>query len=195
MRNVMAELGSTRLRLRASAACVRSPRFRTGRAFSGIRGRRPGDGSAKPVISDVSGSPRKRSTCRQSTSGTRITSKIAIRAHQRRATLSVRDNGIGFDPKRVENRTGGGWAADHAGAGRGRRGPVLAESGLNTRVQVLVEYHVKGGVRHDGDRTARRRSRGSPDGLRRCSKRETCRWLGCGIGPERWPRRSVCART
>jgi len=73
--------------------------------------------------------------------------EIAIRRTNGRATLSVRDNGIGFDPKRIErsNREAG-WGllimrerAEAVGA------QFSLNTGLNTGVQVLVEYHVKGG--------------------------------------------------
>ena len=59
----------------------------------------------------------------------------------------MRDNGIGFDPKRIErsNREAG-WGllimrerAEAVGA------RFSLNAGLNTGVQVLVEYHVKGG--------------------------------------------------
>jgi PAS domain S-box-containing protein len=74
--------------------------------------------------------------------------EIAIRRTNGRATLSVRDNGIGFDPKRIErsNREAG-WGllimrerAEAVGA------QFSLNTGLNTGVQVLVEYHVKGEV-------------------------------------------------
>jgi len=73
--------------------------------------------------------------------------EIAIRRTNGRATLSVRDNGIGFDPKRIErsNREAG-WGllimrerAEAVGA------RFSLNASLNTGVQVLVEYHVKGG--------------------------------------------------
>jgi PAS domain S-box-containing protein len=71
--------------------------------------------------------------------------EIAIRRTNGRATLSVRDNGIGFDPKRIESPS-----PDAAGWGllimRERAEAVGArfslKAGLNTGVQVLVEYHV-----------------------------------------------------
>jgi PAS domain S-box-containing protein len=76
--------------------------------------------------------------------------EIAIRRANGLATLSVRDNGIGFDPKRIErsNREAG-WGllimrerAEAVGA------QFSLKAGLRTGVQVLVEYHVSsGGVR------------------------------------------------
>jgi len=73
--------------------------------------------------------------------------EIAIRRTNGRATLSVRDNGIGFDPKRIErSKREAGWGllimrerAEAVGA------RFSLNAGLNTGVQVLVEYHVKGG--------------------------------------------------
>jgi len=70
--------------------------------------------------------------------------EIAIRRANGLATLSVRDNGIGFDPNRIEssNREAG-WGllimrerAEAVGA------QFSLKAGLNTGVQVLVEYHV-----------------------------------------------------
>jgi signal transduction histidine kinase len=70
--------------------------------------------------------------------------EIAIRRANGLATLSVRDNGIGFDPDRIEssNREAG-WGllimrerAEAVGA------QFSLKAGLNTGVQVLVEYHV-----------------------------------------------------
>jgi len=70
--------------------------------------------------------------------------EIAIRRANGLATLSVRDNGIGFDPKRIErsNREAG-WGllimrerAEAVGA------QFSLKAGLRTGVQVLVEYHV-----------------------------------------------------
>jgi PAS domain S-box-containing protein len=74
--------------------------------------------------------------------------EIAIRRTNGRATLSVRDNGIGFDPKRIErSKREAGWGllimrerAEAVGA------RFSLNAGLNTGVQVLVEYHVKGEV-------------------------------------------------
>ena len=71
--------------------------------------------------------------------------EIAIRRTNGRATLSVRDDGIGFDPKRIEKPS-----PDAAGWGllimRERAEAVGArfslKAGPNTGVQVLVEYHV-----------------------------------------------------
>ncbi|HTF15902.1 MAG TPA: PAS domain-containing protein, partial [Burkholderiales bacterium] len=71
--------------------------------------------------------------------------EIAIRRTNGRATLSVRDNGIGFDPERIERPS-----PDAAGWGllimRERAEAVGAQfslkAGLDAGVQVLVEYHV-----------------------------------------------------
>jgi len=74
--------------------------------------------------------------------------EIAIRRANGLATLSVRDNGVGFDPKRIErsNREAG-WGllimrerAEAVGA------RFSLNAGPDTGVQVLVEYHVKAGV-------------------------------------------------
>ncbi len=74
--------------------------------------------------------------------------EIAIRRANGLATLSVRDNGVGFDPKRIErsNREAG-WGllimrerAEAVGA------QFSLKAGLRAGVQVLVEYHVKAGV-------------------------------------------------
>src|SRR2546427_5395950 len=73
--------------------------------------------------------------------------EIAIRRANGLATLSVRDDGIGFDPKRIErsNRRAG-WGrfimrerAEAVGA------QFSLKAGLRTGVQVLVEYHVSSG--------------------------------------------------
>ncbi len=73
--------------------------------------------------------------------------EIAIRRANGLATLSVRDNGIGFDPKRIErsNREAG-WGllimrerAEAVGA------QFSLKAGLHAGVQVLVEYHVQSG--------------------------------------------------
>jgi len=74
--------------------------------------------------------------------------EVAIRRVNGHATLSVRDNGVGFDPKRV--------GASNAGAGWGllimreRAEAVGAEFSLQTEpdsgVQVLVEYGVGTGA-------------------------------------------------
>jgi PAS domain S-box-containing protein len=70
--------------------------------------------------------------------------EIAIRRANGCAILSVRDNGIGFDPKRIDrsNREAG-WGllimrerAEAVGA------EFSLKAGLHTGVQVLVEYHV-----------------------------------------------------
>src|SRR6266849_6457971 len=70
--------------------------------------------------------------------------EIAIRRTNGLATLSVRDDGIGFDPKRIDrsNREAG-WGllimrerAEAVGA------QFSVKAGLHTGVQVLVEYHV-----------------------------------------------------
>jgi len=74
--------------------------------------------------------------------------QIAIRRTNGCATLSVRDDGIGFDPKRIERPS-----PDAAGWGllimRERAEAVGArfslKAGLDTGVQVLVEYHVQSG--------------------------------------------------
>jgi PAS domain S-box-containing protein len=74
--------------------------------------------------------------------------EIAIRRANGLATLSVRDNGMGFDPKRIErsNREAG-WGllimrerAEAVGA------QFSLKAGPDTGVQVLVEYHVRAGV-------------------------------------------------
>jgi PAS domain S-box-containing protein len=74
--------------------------------------------------------------------------EIAIRRANGLATLSVRDDGIGFDPKRIErsNREAG-WGllimrerAEAVGA------QFSLKAGPKSGVQVLVEYHVKGGM-------------------------------------------------
>jgi len=74
--------------------------------------------------------------------------EIAIRRVNGLATLSVRDDGIGFDPKRIDrsNREAG-WGllimrerAEAVGA------QFSLKAGLHSGVQVLVEYHVKAGV-------------------------------------------------
>ena len=71
--------------------------------------------------------------------------EIAIRRANGLATLSVRDNGIGFDPKRIDrsNREAG-WGllimrerAEAVGA------QFSLKAGLRSGVQVLVEYHVQ----------------------------------------------------
>jgi PAS domain S-box-containing protein len=71
--------------------------------------------------------------------------EIAIRRTNGRATLSVRDNGIGFDPERIERPSpdASGWGllimrerAEAVGA------QFSLKAGLDTGVQVLVEYHV-----------------------------------------------------
>ena len=73
--------------------------------------------------------------------------EIAIRRANGLATLSVRDNGIGFDPKRIErsNREAG-WGLLIM---RERAEAVGAQFSLKARlhagVQVLVEYHVQSG--------------------------------------------------
>src|SRR2546425_1662656 len=76
--------------------------------------------------------------------------EIAIRRANGLATLSVRDNGIGFDPKRIDrSKREAGWGllimrerAEAVGA------QFSLKAGLRTGVQVLVEYHVSsGGVR------------------------------------------------
>jgi len=73
--------------------------------------------------------------------------EIAIRRTNGLATLSVRDDGIGFDPERIEgsNRETG-WGllimrerAEAVGA------EFSLKAGLDAGVQVLVEYHVKAG--------------------------------------------------
>src|SRR6266581_4000182 len=73
--------------------------------------------------------------------------EIAIRRANGLATLSVRDNGVGFDPKRIErsNREAG-WGllimrerAEAVGA------QLSLKAGLRSGVQVLVEYHVQSG--------------------------------------------------
>jgi PAS domain S-box-containing protein len=73
--------------------------------------------------------------------------EIAIRRANGLATLSVRDDGIGFDPKRIErsNREAG-WGllimrerAEAVGA------QFSLKAGLHAGVQVLVEYHVQSG--------------------------------------------------
>jgi PAS domain S-box-containing protein len=74
--------------------------------------------------------------------------EVAIRRVNGHATLSVRDNGVGFDPKRI--------GASNAGAGWGllimreRAEAVGAEFSLQTEpdsgVQVLVEYAVGAGA-------------------------------------------------
>ncbi len=73
--------------------------------------------------------------------------EIAIRRANGLATLSVRDNGIGFDPKRIErsNREAG-WGllimrerAEAVGA------QFSLKAGPRAGVQVLVEYHVQSG--------------------------------------------------
>src|SRR6266480_3354794 len=73
--------------------------------------------------------------------------EIAIRRANGLATLSVRDDGIGFDPKRLErsNREAG-WGllimrerAEAVGA------QFSLRAGLHAGVQVLVEYHVQSG--------------------------------------------------
>src|SRR6266849_10730393 len=73
--------------------------------------------------------------------------EIAIRRVNGLATLSVRDDGIGFDPKRIDrsNREAG-WGllimrerAEAVGA------QFSLKAGLRTGVQVLVEYHVSSG--------------------------------------------------
>ncbi len=73
--------------------------------------------------------------------------EIAIRRANGLATLSVRDDGIGFDPKRIErsNREAG-WGLLIM---RERAEAVGAQFSLKARlhagVQVLVEYHVQSG--------------------------------------------------
>jgi PAS domain S-box-containing protein len=73
--------------------------------------------------------------------------EIAIRRANGLATLSVRDDGVGFDPKRIErsNREAG-WGllimrerAEAVGA------QFSLKAGLHAGVQVLVEYHVQSG--------------------------------------------------
>jgi PAS domain S-box-containing protein len=73
--------------------------------------------------------------------------EIAIRRANGLATLSVRDDGVGFDPKRIDrsNREAG-WGllimrerAEAVGA------QFSLKAGLHTGVQVLVEYHVQSG--------------------------------------------------
>ncbi len=73
--------------------------------------------------------------------------EIAIRRANGLATLSVRDDGVGFDPKRIErsNREAG-WGllimrerAEAVGA------EFSLKAGLHAGVQVLVEYHVSSG--------------------------------------------------
>ncbi|HYS57021.1 MAG TPA: PAS domain S-box protein [Burkholderiales bacterium] len=73
--------------------------------------------------------------------------EIAIRRANGLATLSVRDNGIGFDPKRIErSKREAGWGllimrerAEAVGA------EFSLKAGLHAGVQVLVEYHVSSG--------------------------------------------------
>jgi PAS domain S-box-containing protein len=69
--------------------------------------------------------------------------EIAIRRKNGSAVLSVRDNGVGFDPQRIDGpRAEAGWGllimrerAEAVGA------EFSLKAGPNTGVQVLVEYH------------------------------------------------------
>ncbi|HEY6240812.1 MAG TPA: PAS domain S-box protein [Burkholderiales bacterium] len=74
--------------------------------------------------------------------------EIAVRGVNGRATLSVRDDGVGFDPQRIETpRPDAGWGllimrerAEAVGA------RFSLKAGPNTGVQVLVDYHVEAEV-------------------------------------------------
>jgi two-component system NarL family sensor kinase len=68
--------------------------------------------------------------------------EIAISRRNGHATLSVRDNGVGFDPTKVESSEGSGWGLRIM---RERAESVGARFSLkakpNRGVDVLVEYH------------------------------------------------------
>ncbi len=73
--------------------------------------------------------------------------EIAVKRVNGLATLSVRDNGVGFDPRRIgASNNGAGWGllimrerAEAVGAG------FSLHAELDAGVQVLVEYHVGAG--------------------------------------------------
>ena len=73
--------------------------------------------------------------------------EIAVKRVNGLATLSVRDNGVGFDPRRIgASNNGAGWGllimrerAEAVGAG------FSLHAEPDAGVQVLVEYHVGAG--------------------------------------------------
>lgn len=73
--------------------------------------------------------------------------EIAISRRNGHATLSVRDNGVGFDPTKVESSDGSGWGLRIM---RERAESVGARFSLkakpNRGVDVLVEYHTETGA-------------------------------------------------
>src|SRR2546425_4828548 len=152
MRNVMAELRPHALDDYGLPAALRS----LARGFSrrtGIRVAFEGDAPAadlpKPVdLAMFRIAQEALNNVAKHSNAQRV--EIAIRRANGLATLSVRDDGVGFDPKRIErsNREAG-WGllimrerAEAVGA------QFSLKAGLRSGVQVLVEYHVSsGGVR------------------------------------------------
>jgi len=149
MRNVMAELRPHALDDYGLPAALRS--LATG--FSrrtGIRVAFEGDAPAadlpKPVdLAMFRIAQEALNNVAKHSSAQRV--EIAIRRANGLATLSVRDDGVGFDPKRIErsNREAG-WGllimrerAEAVGA------QFSLKAGLHAGVQVLVEYHVQSG--------------------------------------------------